>query len=275
MKKQFFSFSSFLFLPFFALTKPQITFVIVLGILLLLVVIYGIFLFVKYKQDNKVLVPDDEPKIVQPVVEDVIVDEDVEMVVEEQSDIKEEVLEEVSPVKQVVVDKSEEVIVPKLAETELKEVIRYNYSLKAHIKLAPQESIERYLKIKNHIMSYPDVKISESWKFESFKYGARTLAKITLQGKTLRIYFDLDPAQFENTVYNVKDEGGKVNHKTTPTMFVVRGNRGVKHANELIDIYFKALNIKRGDDLEYVVPNYTETFEELVEQGLIKVPKSK
>ena len=262
MKKQFYSLGSFLVLPLFTLTRPQITFVIVLGVLLLLILFYGIFLYINYKQNNRKVVPNDEPKVIHQEVKAVVVDDNVEIKIEEQ------VVKEEEVPKETLEASFEEQPVDKV-------VIRYNYSLKAHIRLAPLESLERYLKIKNHIMSYPNVKISNSWKFESFKYGTRTLAKITLQGKTLRIYFDLDPTELENTVYNVKNEGSKANHKSTPTMFVVRGNRGVKHANELVDIYFKKLNIKRGDDLVYEVPNYTETFEELIEQGLIKVPKSK
>lgn len=244
-------FNSYVFLPVLAFAITEAVILIILAVFILILATNIILVLIRKNKDTI----SEEHNISDYTDEDhllVIDDKKVEAMSEEH--LEEDI---------------EEII--KVDETP----IRYNYSLEAHIMLAPKESLERYLDIKNYILRYSEIKISDSWKFERFKYGARTLAKITLQGQVLRIYFDLDPKEFENTVYNVKDESSKVNHRLTPTQLVVRGNRGVKHAKELIDLYFSKLGVEIGEKVNYEVPNYEVTREDLIIKGLIKVPKQK
>lgn len=233
--------NSFISLPVLAITGLQLGIIIILSIVILLLLVKIIMLLIKDSGNKNI----DAEELIEDVIEEELIEELVE----------EELVEEV------------------LEETETKVAVRYNYSFKAHLDMAPEESIKRFLQIKQHILSYPDIKISDSWKFQRYRYGARTLAKVTLQGKTLTLYLDLDPKEFENTVYNVVDVSDKKSHVLTPMMFKVRGNRGVKHANELIDLYFSKLGVERNETEELTYTPTNKTREELVEEGLIKIIK--
>lgn len=241
--------NSFISLPVLAITGLQLGIIIILSIVILLLLVKIIMLLIKDSGNKNIEA--------EELIEDVIEEELIEELV------KEELVEEVL----------EELVEEVLEETETKVAVRYNYSFKAHLDMAPEESIKRFLQIKQHILSYPDIKISDSWKFQRYRYGARTLAKVTLQGKTLTLYIDLDPKEFENTVYNVVDVSDKKSHVLTPMMFKVRGNRGVKHANELIDLYFSKLGVERNETEELTYTPTNKTREELVEEGLIKIIK--
>lgn len=264
--------------------------IVALSIIILVLLVYIIYLLITRLKN----VNEDNNEVDVNDTNDTKVDdgtEHVETLKEEKIEVKEEVIKETKPVvvkeevEEGIEDKAvqetvtlekkvkEPTILPSINNEE--ETTRLNYSLEAHIILAPEESLLRYLEIKNHILSYPDVKISNSWKFERFKYGARTLTKLTLQGKTIRIYFDIDPKELEDTVYNIKDEGSKSNHELTPSMLVVKGNRGVKHAKEIIDYYFKKLDVINEEPKEVILPNFNKTKEDLIEEGLIKVKKVK
>lgn len=240
--------NSFISLPVLAITGLQLGIIIILSIVILLLLVKIIMLFFKDSGNKNI----EAEELIEDVIEEELIEEELEELVEE---VLEELVEEV------------------LEETETKVAVRYNYSFKAHLDMAPEESIKRFLQIKQHILSYPDIKISDSWKFQRYRYGARTLAKVTLQGKTLTLYLDLDPKEFEDTVYNVVDVSDKKSHVLTPTMFKVRGNRGVKHANELIDLYFSKLGVERNETEELTYTPTNKTHEELVEEGLIKIIK--
>ena len=47
----------------------------------------------------------------------------------------------------------------------------------AYISLADHETIQRFNEIINYIYSYPDIKLSNSWKYKRYSYGVRTLIK--------------------------------------------------------------------------------------------------
>lgn len=251
--------------------------IVALSIIILVLLVYIIYLLItRLKNANE-----DNNEVDVNDTNDTKVDdgtEHVETLKEEKIEVKEEVEEGIEDkAVQETVTLEKEVKEPTILSSinNEEETTRLNYSLEAHIMLAPEESLLRYLEIKNHILSYPGVKISNSWKFERFKYGARTLTKLTLQGKTIRIYFDIDPKELEDTVYNIKDEGSKSNHELTPSMLVVKGNRGVKHAKEIIDYYFKKLDVINEEPKEVILPNFNKTKEDLIEEGLIKVKKVK
>lgn len=202
-----------------------------------------------------------------PVVEKVL----EEIVEEETEDVEPEVIE---PAKKEALVKEKVVTKEPLEATDSEVNTKLNYSMDAYVSLADDETIERFNEIKNHIYSYPNIKESKSWKFERYSYGVRTLAKITLQGKVMRIYLDLDPNEFVDSVYNITDESSKVNHKQTPVMLRIRGPRGVNHAKQLIDIYFAKVAVKQNEvtERDYGIEKLTK--EELIEKGLIKVVKN-
>ena len=111
-----------------------------------------------------------------------------------------------------------------------------------------------------------------SWSFESFNSGRSKMAKINVRGKTLVLYLALDPAEYTNSKYHIRDMSEKAKYAAVPVMVRVKSPRAAKFAIELID----QLAEKKG---LVANPKYTEedfdltvkTTEELIEEGLIKV----
>lgn len=262
--------------PILDLTGWRLPVFIILVIIAVILLVYIIYLLV-HKEDQQ---QQDVQRVTEVAIEeDVKIDKKVvveEIVVnnEEINDV-EETKEEQQPVITKEVTKEPVVIIPPVASSKsLNDVDRLNYSVAAYLALAPEESLQRYYEIENYILAFDGVKKSSSWKYESYRYGIRALAKMTIQGKTIRIYFDLDPNDYIDSVYNITDESSKTKHQNTPVMLRIKGNRGLKHAKELIDIYFEKLDIKQGEVQPVVLTNTVTTKEELIEQGLIKVKKS-
>lgn len=147
--------------------------------------------------------------------------------------------------------------------------IRYNYSMIARIHQAPKEAMERYNEIKNLILSNDDIKEAMHWKHENFVYKGRNAIQLRLQGKTIRVYFDLDYNEFKDSKYNVSYVDSKI-LSSTQIMMKVKGPRALKYALELIQITFEKLGNQQHEipNLDYTLPYYD--LDTLINKGLVK-----
>jgi hypothetical protein len=127
-----------------------------------------------------------------------------------------------------------------------------------------------YSAIKNKLLSYKGVKARTSWSFESCNMGRIQCAKLNVRGKTLFVYLNLDTEKYLDSKYRFQNVGDKVKYADVPMLLKVKGDRGLKHAFELIEDMMNDLEIPMGEpqDINYVVPY--QTTEELIEAGLIK-----
>lgn len=165
------------------------------------------------------------------------------------------------------------------AETEITDkiaagvtVVRYNRSFDARIIQAPDAVKSRYSDIKNHLLSYKKVKSKKSWKRESFRVGRKTVAVMSVRGKTLCISFAADPARFDGTKYKVTDRSIRSPKCKQPSFFRVSSDRKAKYAKEIVDMLMAESGAKINSNYvaESFMPEYESTAE-LVERGLIKV----
>jgi len=148
--------------------------------------------------------------------------------------------------------------------------IRYNYSMIGRIHQAPKESIERYNQIKNFILAYDGVKPSMRWKYENFIFKGRNAIQLRLQGKTIRIYFDLDYNEFKDSKYNVSFADAKI-LRSTQVMMRVKSPRALKYALERIQITFEKLGNKQNEiqNVDYTLPYFD--LNTLISKDLVKV----
>ncbi|MCM1043320.1 MAG: hypothetical protein NC350_03830 [Corallococcus sp.] len=148
--------------------------------------------------------------------------------------------------------------------------IRYNRSFEARIIQADDELKGYYSKIKNHILSYDDIRSADSWKKESFLKKRTVYATFVIRGKTLCLCLALDPKQFENTKYKVEDLSARVSKTKTPLMYRVKSARRINYALQLIDKMFAEAGVEK---IERIPVNYAVPFvstENLIKRGLIK-----
>lgn len=148
----------------------------------------------------------------------------------------------------------------------------YNYSYTARLTVAPEETIQRYNQLKNHILSYANVTSSLTWKEETFLYRGKIVLKLRLQGLTMRLFLALTNEELSDTLYKVVDVSKYKEHEQTNVYYRIRTKKALIEALELIDLSFLKLNITKG-----MLPVQNEDFRlppqkriTLLNEGLIK-----
>lgn len=148
--------------------------------------------------------------------------------------------------------------------------VLYNRSFTAKVIQANDDLKGRYSELKNYILSYEGVTEKSTWKTEVFKLRNRNIAAFAISGKTLCLFFALEPEGFEGTKYAVENMTGRRNSGNTPAMYRIKGDRRTKYAKELIDMLMTAFEVERTSrkPVDYTTP-YKSTAA-LVRRGLIK-----
>ncbi len=116
--------------------------------------------------------------------------------------------------------------------TEGGEKILFVKSITAKLSSAGEFIQDAYCKLANAFLSKAGVKERKAFDHVDFYKGRKTLARIFLVGKTIRIYFPLSPESLDKK-YSVSDRSNVKKFEATPTLFKVRGPRSLKHALEL------------------------------------------
>ena len=134
--------------------------------------------------------------------------------------------------------------------------------------------------IKNALLSYKKVKSSVSWNCDRFNCGRATVAKMNIRGKTLCVYFALDPAdpQFKQTIYNQRDMGDQKAYEKTPFMMKIKSDLAAKRAVRLVEAMSDQCGTVKKKDFEEV--DYKKTYRYAADRqleltGLIKKTKGK
>jgi predicted transport protein len=148
--------------------------------------------------------------------------------------------------------------------------VRYIYSFFARLSQSDDVLKNRYIIIKNELMSY-GMKPSMAWGAESFRYGRKTLAKMTIRGKTLNLFLALNTDDYKDTKYIYEDVGDMTKYKNVPMRNKIRSDRAVKWAKELIADLAKIYGMNFvSNKMDTFVPDYQDT-DTLVEMGKVRV----
>lgn len=153
---------------------------------------------------------------------------------------------------------------------------RYRRSFMSKIVQSADSTKSYYAEIKNKLLSYKNVKSRTSWSFESFNFGRKKMAKLNVKGKTLVLHLALDPAEYVDTKYHIRDMSDKAKYAAVPATVRVKSPRACKFAIELIEqlmekneVQLNAKYVEQDFHLEY------RDSETLVQEGLIKVVYNK
>ena len=82
---------------------------------------------------------------------------------------------------------------------------------------------------------------------ESYLSGGDLVLKITLVGRYLRLYFDLDPIAFAVSKYHHRDVSSVTKHKSTPLLLRLTSSRREKNAYELMDIMLTSRGYEKDE----------------------------
>mgnify|MGYP000194073493 FL=1 len=139
-------------------------------------------------------------------------------------------------------------------------VMRIDRSFTAKLKQSDDEVKDRYGMIKNALLSYKKIKSTVSWNADRFNYGRATIAKMNIRGKTLCVYFALDPKDpaFKQTIYNQKDMSEQKAYAQTPFMMKIKSDLAAKRAVRLVETLAEQNGVAKKKDFEEV--DYKKTY---------------
>ena len=139
-------------------------------------------------------------------------------------------------------------------------VMRIDRSFTAKLKQSDDEVKDRYGMIKNALLSYKKFKSTVSWNADRFNCGRTTIAKMNIRGKTLCVYFALDPKDpaFKQTIYNQKDMSEQKAYAQTPFMMKIKSDLAAKRAVRLVETLAEQNGVAKKKDFEEV--DYKKTY---------------
>lgn len=143
------------------------------------------------------------------------------------------VKEEVAPSSEQAVEEADEVDEIKIGDIESNIVAkRIPFAVKL---LELDDKVQGYYdNINNAFYGYRKVNIRLSMKGVSYRFGKELIAKVTIRGKTMKLYLALDVAKFNDRVYFQKDSSNVKAYAEVPFTVKVKSDRGLKNALNLI-----------------------------------------
>ena len=158
-----------------------------------------------------------------------------------------------------------------------KVLIRYDKSQTAKLMQSDNVVKDYYDIIKNELLSYKGVRCRLSWKHEAFYKGRVLVAKLKVRGKHLRLLLPLDPNDYIDTKYKVKDLSDKKNHADTPCGYAIKNDRRSVYAKDLIATVMERNGAHKMETefVKYSIDFPYDTTERLIRRKLIKLIYSK
>ena len=114
---------------------------------------------------------------------------------------------------------------------------------------ADKDMQDNYNILKNEILSY-GVKSRVSNSGDTFRLHKKTYVKITIAGKSLKLYFALDPKDYENSTMPVQDAGHKGIYAEIPLVFKVRSELSMRRCKDLIQTVMEKDHLEQGEILD-------------------------
>lgn len=96
-----------------------------------------------------------------------------------------------------------------------------------------KELQNNYNDLKSELLSY-GVKSRLSNSGDTFRLHKVTFVKVTIAGKSLKLYFALDPKDYANTTLPIQNAGHKGIYKEIPLVFKVKSELSLRRAKQLI-----------------------------------------
>ena len=90
-----------------------------------------------------------------------------------------------------------------------------------------------YNEIKSEMLSY-GLKSRVSIAGDTFRLHTKTYIMLVVAGKSLKLYFALDPKDYKDSKFPLGDASKKVLHKDTPLVFKVKSDLSVRRCKQLI-----------------------------------------
>ena len=112
---------------------------------------------------------------------------------------------------------------------------------------ADKDLQDKYNELKSELLAY-GASSRVSIAGDTFRLHRKAYVKITIVGKTLKVYYALDPKDYVDSPIPVADASDKVAYEEVPALLKVKSNLSLKRAKELAEVAFAKDGIKREED---------------------------
>ncbi len=116
-------------------------------------------------------------------------------------------------------------------EPEKPKIIRIPFE--ERITSAEKEMKDNYNELKNDIMAY-GVKSRVSNSGDTFRLHRKTYVKLTIAGKSLKLYFALNPDDYKDSTLPIADASEKNIYAEIPLVFKVKSGLSMRRAKQLV-----------------------------------------
>ncbi len=194
-------------------------------------------------EEPKTLPVEEEPAPEEDVTEETPVEEDVTPQEEPAEETAENVAEEIVAQPQVAPEQPQQPA--DTAEFVFGNSKRKSIPFETKVAEGNEMTIEAYETISKYLLSLPNVKQAKAFACERYYIGRKSVAKLTIRGKTINCYLAVDPATLD-AKYHAQDASGSQKYEKTPAMIKARSPRAIKYcctlAKNIVD------EINNGDN---------------------------
>ena len=82
---------------------------------------------------------------------------------------------------------------------------------------------------------------------DTFRLHKKMYVRITVAGKSLKLYFALDPKDYEGSTIPVQDASNKEMYAEIPLVFKVKSGLSVRRCKDLIQAVMEKDNLEQGE----------------------------
>lgn len=109
-----------------------------------------------------------------------------------------------------------------------------------------QDVHDLYNELKNEILSW-GVKSRISANGDTFRLHKKMYVRITVAGKSLKLYFALNPADYANTTLPIQDASNKEMYQEIPLVFKVKSGLSLRRCKDLIQDVMEKDGLEQGE----------------------------
>lgn len=110
---------------------------------------------------------------------------------------------------------------------------------------------DRYDELKNYALRFKKLKSRISKKFDSINQGRLHFVKLSVAGKTLKLYLNMD-INDTDPKFHCKDMSDKKTYVTVPVLLRIKSGRAVRYAKMLIDQCAELHGLKENPKFEEI-----------------------
>ncbi len=137
---------------------------------------------------------------------------------------------------------------------------------------ADEDLRKKYLKLRKILLSSKEKRLESriTRYFDTYRWHNRIVARITIQGKTIKLFLALDPKDYEGKRISISNESSKLIYHAVPTLIRVRTDLSYKNAKKLIS---DLLGKRENDMYEPPVVEFKEKKVDLDYKPVTEEPK--